>query len=261
MLLGPVKPRSLVGTIVERLEAAIFGGQLPPGTKLSEQGLAKQLGVSRGPLREAISRLEGRKLIERIPNIGSRIAALSPGDLSDLLVAREALEGVACRYAAERMSDRELTELQDLLAEHARQPSVRNGTGYYQESKDFDFHFRIIKASRNKRIIDMLCGDLYDLLRVYRYKSSTNEGRAARALEEHKQIISALLARDPDRAEKAMRQHIRNVRTEIDLRRSEINIELPSGKDDGPVKRSRASRGKAGGGSAAAKKRQRSTQP
>jgi DNA-binding GntR family transcriptional regulator len=214
----PVQAQPLVGTIVQRLESAIFEGELPPGTKLSEQALARALGVSRGPLREAISRLEGRKLIERTPNIGARVAELSFADLADLLVAREALEGIACRYAAERMTDDELSELRRLLAEHGGQQSIRDGTGYYQESKDFDFHFRIIKGSRNKRIIDMLCGDLYDLLRVYRYKSSTMNGRAERAYEEHKRIIAALLARDPDKAEAAMRQHIRNARAHIEQR-------------------------------------------
>jgi DNA-binding GntR family transcriptional regulator len=214
----PVQAQPLVGTIVRRLESAIFEGDLAPGTKLSEQALARALGVSRGPLREAISRLEGRKLIERTPNIGARVAELSLSDLADLLVAREALEGIACRYAAERMTDNELSELQRLLTEHGGQQSIRDGTGYYQESKDFDFHFRIIKGSRNRRIIDMLCGDLYDLLRVYRYKSSTMNGRAERAFEEHKRIIAALLARDPDKAEAAMRQHIRNARTHIEHR-------------------------------------------
>jgi DNA-binding GntR family transcriptional regulator len=239
----PVKAQPLVGTIVQRLEAAIFDGELAPGTKLSEQALARALGVSRGPLREAISRLEGRKLIERTPNIGARVAQLSFADLTDLLVVREALEGIACRYAAERMTDVELTELQELLAEHGDQQSIREGTGYYQESKDFDFHFRIIKASGNKRIVDMLCGDLYDLLRVYRYKSSTMDGRAERAYEEHKRILAGLLARDPDRAEAAMRQHIRNARTHIERslhERSSLEPTRNGSKKPAPLRRSRA---------------------
>jgi len=218
----PVEARSLVDVIVERLETAIFSGELSPGTKISEQALAKALGVSRGPLREAINRLEGRKLIERTPNIGSRIAKLAEGDLNDLLVAREALEGIACRYAAERMTDSEISALKRLLAEHGKQKGIKSGTGYYQESNDVDFHFRIIKASGNKRIIDMLCGDLYDLLRVYRYRSSTLSGRAGRAYEEHLDIVAALEARDPDRAEAAMRRHIRNARTHVERKTGNV---------------------------------------
>lgn len=220
-VIRPVEAQSLVDIIARRLESAIFNGELAPGTKLSEQGLAKSMGVSRGPLREAIRRLEGRKLIERTPNIGARVAQLSDRDLHDILVVREALEGMACRCAAERMSDDEIVALRSLLAEHARQESLRDGKGYYQESHDFDFHFRIIKASRNERLVSMLCNDLYDLLRVYRYKSSTRPGRALDAFEEHRAIVDALEARDPDRAEAAMRLHLGKARVHIEQRMAE----------------------------------------
>ncbi|VTZ51133.1 GntR family transcriptional regulator [Methylocella tundrae] len=214
----PVEAHSLVDAIARQLEGAIFSGELAPGAKLSELGLAKRLGVSRGPLREAIRRLEGRKLIQRIPNIGARVAELSPRDLHDVLVVREALEGMACRCAAEQMDDGEISSLRDLLNEHGRQEAVSAGTGYYQEGKDFDFHFRIIKASKNERLIGMLCNDLYDLLRVYRYKSSTLQGRARKAFHEHEVIVDALAGRDPDRAEAAMRRHLRNARAHIEKR-------------------------------------------
>src|SRR5215468_210529 len=81
---------------------------------------------------------------------------------------------------------------------------------------DFDFHFRIVKASGNERLVQMLCGDLYYLLRVYRYKSSTKPGRAVKALQEHKEIVSALSRRDPEAAEQKMRQHIRNARAYVE---------------------------------------------
>lgn len=213
-LAKPVKAKSLVDEIAQQLESAIVSGHLAPGEKLSELGLAKMLGVSRGPLREAIRRLEGRKLIERTPNIGARVASLSTDDLHDLLVVREALEGIACRYAAQTMGDTEIKALRKLLDKHGEQKGIQTGEGYYQEGQDFDFHFRIIKGSHNARLIDMLCGDLYDLLRVYRYKSSTKPGRAKKAYEEHQEIVAALEAHDPDAAEAAMRRHIRNARVQ-----------------------------------------------
>jgi DNA-binding GntR family transcriptional regulator len=211
-----VQAQSLVDAIAERVEAAIISGELAPGSKLSEQALAKSLGVSRGPFREAIRRLEGRKLVQRTPNIGVRVAALSVADLSDILAIREALEGLACGLAAVRMTDEEITLLKSLLKEHGSRKSIQTGTGYYQESKDFDFHFRIVKGSQNDRLIQMLCGDLYDLLRVYRYKSSTLQGRAKKAFEEHQQIVAALIKRDPELAEQKMREHIRNARLHVE---------------------------------------------
>jgi DNA-binding GntR family transcriptional regulator len=211
-----VQAKSLVDVVAERIEAAIISGALEPGSRLSEQGLAASLGVSRGPLREAIRRLEGRKLLERTPNIGVRVAALSLKDLNEILQIREALEGLACALAAENMTEAEIAGLKKLLDDHERQKSVQEGKGYYQESKDFDFHFRIVTGSRNERLAQMLLGDLYYLLRIYRYKSSTKPGRAMKALQEHKEVVAAIEARDPVLAEQKMREHLRNARLYVE---------------------------------------------
>lgn len=212
-----IQAKSLVDAVTEQLESAIIGGELAPGERLSEQALAVKFGISRGPLREAIRRLEGRRLLERKPNIGVSVVQLSPRRMDELLSVREALEGMACRLAAEQITQAEVTQLRELLASHATLDEVQSGEGYYQQSGDFDFHFRIAKASGNEFLISMITGDLYDLLRVYRYKSSTMEGRATKALEEHHAILEALEARDPDRAEDAMRAHLRRARLHAKL--------------------------------------------
>lgn len=211
-----VQAKSLVDLVAERIEAAIVSGALEPGSRLSEQGLAASLGLSRGPLREAVRRLEGRKLLERTPNIGVRVASLSLKDLNEILLIREVLEGLACALAARNMSDDDIAALAALLDRHEQQKSVRDGKGYYQESKDFDFHFRIVVGSGNGRLAQMLLGDLYYLLRVYRYKSSTKPGRAMKALAEHKAIVAALKRRDPVLCEQTMREHLRNARQYVD---------------------------------------------
>lgn len=211
-----VQAQSLVDAVTERIEAAIISGALEPGSRLSEQALAASLGVSRGPLREAIRRLEGRKLLQRTPNIGVRVAALSLKDLNEVLQVREALEGMAAALAATHMTDAEIAALKGLLDKHGQQKSVQEGKGYYQESKDFDFHFRIVTGSRNERLIEMLMGDLYHLLRIYRYKSSTKPGRAQQALHEHEDIVAAIASRDPAAAEQKMRQHLRNARVYVE---------------------------------------------
>lgn len=216
ILSNKVSAQSLVDVLAERIEAAIVSGDLQPGSKLSEQALAASLGVSRGPLREAIRRLEGRKLLQRTPNIGVHVASLSPTDLYEILQIREALEGMACALAATNMTDAELKALSELLDQHQQQKSVQDGIGYYQESKDFDFHFRIVRGSRNLRLVQTLCEDLYYLLRVYRYKSSTKPGRAKQALREHRDIVAALMKRDPVDAERKMRLHIANARRYVE---------------------------------------------
>lgn len=115
--------RTTAVTVAERLFAelrdAIVRGDLAPGEKLVEPELARQFGVSRGPLREALQRLEARRLVERAPHVGARVAALSFERLIDLYHAREAVEGMACRLATERCSEAELDALEGLLDGHA----------------------------------------------------------------------------------------------------------------------------------------------
>lgn len=214
----PIKTQSLVDIVTQRLEEAILGGELAPGARISEQALAISLGVSRGPLREAIRRLEGRKLVERKQNIGVRVVELSPQKLFDLMVVREATEGMACRLAATRISDEGIDDLEQLLQRHADKVELRAGQAYMQKSYDDDFHYRIIRASENAPLIDYLLTDLYDLMRLYRMRSSKADGRAKKAWAEHMDIVQALRTRNPDRAEKAMRRHIQNARECIDTK-------------------------------------------
>lgn len=224
-----VQAQSLVDKVAERLEAAIVSGELAPGSRLSEQGLAEALGVSRGPLREAIRRLEGRKLLQRTPNIGVHVAKVSIDDLRKLLEVREALEGMAARLAATSMTDAEIRELRRLLAAHGKQVGLLEGSSYYQNPHDQDFHFCIVKGSRNGWLVDMLCDGLYDLLRVYRFRSSTRTGRAAQAYKEHQAVVEAIASRDPERAEAAMREHLRNAKAHIEA--SEVSKEVSAPVD------------------------------
>jgi DNA-binding GntR family transcriptional regulator len=220
--------RTLADRAFEWLEEAIIKGDYPPETKLDEVALAKSFGISRGPVREAIRRLEGKKLVERMPHVGARVAALRTPDLADLLYIREALEGMACRLATERMSVAELDELERLLEGHAKTGALKAGDSYYQRPGDYDFHFRIIQGSRNEKLTQLLCDDLYYLLRVYRYRSSSRKGRAHEALKEHRVVVAAMKARDPDAAEQAMRSHLRHALLSIQGdTASEAAVETP----------------------------------
>ena len=208
----PLTYHSLVDQLVERLEEAIMNGELPPGHRLSEQTLAENLGVSRSPLREALRQLEGRRLVERVPNVGARVTMTVGRDLEEILVIRECLEAHAAKLAATNMTDAELEELEDLL--NARRE--RKATAHARELYDgMDFHLRIITACGNKKLIDMLQGDLYYQMRVHRYRSSSTAERAKAAPLEHRRILSALKSRDAAAAEKAMFEHLTNAHVNI----------------------------------------------
>ena len=207
---------TLADRVFAQIQDAIVKGELTAGAKISEAELTTRYGVSRGPLREALRRLEARKLLTRIPHVGVRVVALSIDELLQIYQVREMLEGMAARLAAVHVTPEEVQGLKALLQRHEQQSELQAGTGYYQEEGDFDFHYRIVKASRNDVLIQMLCGELYHRVRLYRYQFSATEGRPHKAFSEHHRIIEAIEARDAELAEFLMRRHISSSRQNIE---------------------------------------------
>ena len=130
----------------------------------------------------------------------------------------EALEGLAARLAAERMSEAEIDELRALIALHERQVAQDHGLAYYQSEGDLDFHFCIVRGSHNARLQDLLENDLYHLVRMYRCQFGMVGPRAPTALREHGQIVEAIAERDGELAEILMRRHIRASRQQVERR-------------------------------------------
>lgn len=143
-----VDSETLSEHVFRLIQAAIVKGEIAPGSKISEPELARTYGISRGPLREAIHRLEGQKLLVRVPHVGARVVSLSHAELVELYEIRESLEGMACRLAAERMTQQEIDELRQVLELHEQDAAFKAGVGYYQQEGDFDFHYRIIQWQR-----------------------------------------------------------------------------------------------------------------
>jgi DNA-binding GntR family transcriptional regulator len=225
-------PDSDRGTLADQvfawLQDDVVMGVFPPGSMMREEVLAARYGVSRGPVREAMRRLEGRRLLEKVPHVGTRVAALGVGDLEELYQVREALEGMAARFAAERMTDDEITGLHDLLDRHEQQEDLRENTAYFQREGDLDFHYRVIQGSHNRVLSGLLVGELYHLARMYRYQFSAVGNRPRKALEEHRRIVEAIGARDGELAELLMRRHIsrawENIRAQIGAGRTSPQI-------------------------------------
>ncbi|MBX9761127.1 MAG: GntR family transcriptional regulator [Beijerinckiaceae bacterium] len=205
------------GTLAEQLfhslTEAILQGELAPGSKISEPLLAQRYGVSRGPLREALHRLQERRLIVRTANHGARVVQPTPEMLASIFDVREALEGLAAREAAARMSDEELSGLADCVRRHEGELQAWvSGRHNALGKADEDFHFRIAQASRNPLLIELLCHQLYPLLRLYRSRND-NRTLRQRALVEHQRVLGALADRDPQLAELTMQRHIASART------------------------------------------------
>ena len=203
-----VPTKTLAGKVYESIKSDIISGELAQGNKIVESELALKYGISRGPLREAIHRLEQMKLILRVPHAGSRVVTLDIKTMQDIYTAREALEGMAARLAARHMSDEAIKSLHGLLDEHERAILESDGKAYLQEEGNIDFHHRIASASQNQWILENLNGELYQLIRMCRFQSGQQPSRPATALDQHRQIAAAIEQRDEELAELLMRRHI-----------------------------------------------------
>ncbi|MCC5872611.1 MAG: GntR family transcriptional regulator [Gammaproteobacteria bacterium] len=207
--------RTLAERVFQELQSAIVRGELAPGSKITEPGLSQAYGISRGPLREAMRRLEAHRLIERVPHVGARVVKLSMPELLELFDVREALESTAARLAAEHMTAGEIKGLRAVLAMHQGQDDLRRGEAYYQSEGDLDFHYRIVKGSHNRMLITLLCDDLYYLVRLYRTQFSASGTRPQTAFAEHNRIVDAIAAGDGELAEGLMRRHVRASRDNV----------------------------------------------
>ena len=218
--LSSAVPETENSTIPDRvfslIKEAIVEGDIAAGSKISEPELARTYGISRGPLREAIGRLEACGLVVRRPNVGARVVTLSSDQLIEIFHIREALEGMAARLAAQSMDDEEIAELRELLEQHGEQIERDSEHAYFQREGDLDFHYRIVQGSHNTHMIELLCNDLYHLVRLYRYQFGMSSKRGQRAFIEHGHIVDAIERRDPEMAELMMRAHIRASRENVE---------------------------------------------
>jgi len=204
----PIKSATLSEDIAQQLINAIVTGDIPQGSKISEPELAKQYGISRGPLREAIVKLEGLGLVTRTANVGARVIELNLADMLDTFTMREALEGMAARLAASRMPSAEVDSLYALLDKHQAFLDANQDEHYAQQGGNDDFHLRIIQASGNQKLIRLLSHELYAVIRMYRHHTADQRSDPRQALREHKAILDAIANQEGDLAELLMRRHI-----------------------------------------------------
>jgi DNA-binding GntR family transcriptional regulator len=123
---------------------------------------------------------------------------------------------MAARLAAQNMSRDEIGDLRRLLGQHGEQIQRDAGHAYFQREGDLDFHYRIVQGSHNTRMIELLCNDLYHLVRLYRYQFGMPSKRGPRAFVEHEHIVDAIERRDAEMAELMMRAHIRASRENVE---------------------------------------------
>ena len=189
------------------LRQAILKGELQPGERLMEISLAKLLGVSRTPIREAIRKLELEGLVVMVPRKGAHVAHITEKELNDVLEVRLGLEELAIKKACERITEEELVLLEE--AAETFSGLMTSGNLIELAEADVKFHDVIYAATHNERLVQLL-NNLRE--QMYRYRMEYLKDENSRILldEEHKEICRAVRAGDFEKAHRYTCQHIDN---------------------------------------------------
>jgi DNA-binding GntR family transcriptional regulator len=198
------------GAVLERLRALILTGEYGPDERLVEEQLAERLGVSRTPVRQALTMLEAEGLVEIAPNRGATVCSFSIEDVWDIYDLRAVLEGHAARRAAGKITPGELAIMRELTGEmeglagrfEDHEEEIRTLVGLNQE-----FHGIIVEASRNRRLHRLINRTVEIPLMFKAFFWYTPHERVI-SNHYHRQILEALEKGDADRAEIIMREHV-----------------------------------------------------
>jgi DNA-binding GntR family transcriptional regulator len=199
---APVARSSRVADQVYRhLRRAILTGQIAAGSRLREVDVASALRVSRTPVREAIARLLGDWLVRELPTNGVEVVNVE-NEIADIFYIREALEVCAVRLAAQRITPEQVQAL-DKLAKSAKSATFKDRVRINQA-----FHLAIAEASGSRRLLEMV-QDFREYYLNPRWVTRSDKKMVGRAFRDHREIVSALRARSPNRSERVLRRHLK----------------------------------------------------
>lgn len=197
--------RPLYEEVADQLRTRIFAHTLAPGAWIDEQSLAKEFGISRTPLREAIKVLAAEGLVTMKLRRGAYVTEVNRGDLEQIFTVLSLLEGEAAREAATKAREKDLNELDDLHLKLEKAAADRNLDLFFEIN--VRFHERIIAIAANPWMSQVIA-DLRKVLKLQRKDSLSRSGRLQQSLSEHREILKALLKRDPAAAQQAMHAHL-----------------------------------------------------
>ncbi len=196
--------------VYESLRQRIIRGDLRPGLPINEADFARELAVSKTPVREALRQLERDGFVENVPGRGSTISHIRPQDIREVLEIREILEvGAAKRAAWQHGSDellRERDKSRALLSTEATNQQSVHEWGSWE-----DVHLGIVKAVGNQALVEMYQGLLDRIQRIRSfYGQRFTQRRLLEILTEHTAMLDAIVEGDAERAEQAVHRHLRN---------------------------------------------------
>ena len=181
--------------------------------RLDERRLSEQLSISRTPVREALARLEQEKLVQIVPRRGVYIVRKTKVEILEMLTVWAALESMSARLITLNGTDDAIASLRSLLTSYSK-GQIDDHIDEYSEN-NINFHQAILRMSGNQLICDM-ADNLFIHMRSIRARTIGEEDRAQRSIVDHMQIVEAIEARDPDLAERLVREHTLNLAKHVD---------------------------------------------
>ena len=200
----PLERRVFREEIREKLIEDILGGRLAPGARIVETRIAQQLGVSQGPVREALRDLELLGFVVSSPFRGTQVRQISTDDLLEIYPIRAALEGVAARGAAVRLDAGMFDQLEEMLSN--MRAAARQDDAHEQAKADAGFHHIIIRAAGNRMLEHVWQSMRLSITTCVTYAMTHRS--LDEITERHVPLLEALRSRDPNRAEAEIRRHI-----------------------------------------------------
>jgi DNA-binding GntR family transcriptional regulator len=206
------RAQPLSRVLSDALEGLILGGELRPGERLNEQQLAQRFGVSRGPIREAVRALEGAGFVEAVANKGVFVRRLTVAEVRELYDVRAALFGLAGRLVAERADEAVLRRLENLVTAMDAATAARDFDAYYP--LNLALHEAIIDGSGNATLAAQYRA-FVKRLNLFRARSLVQGGGLAVSNREHREMVSAIAARDPTWAHEAHWRHVASAKDRL----------------------------------------------
>ena len=214
---------ALYQEVAERLRQRIFAHEFSPGTRIDEQALTVDYGISRTPLREALKVLASEGLVTLRPRRGCFVTEISEQDLDEIFPLMAMLEGRCALEATNRAQPRQIAALEAIHRQLERFAESKQIERFFEANQEF--HFRIQERSGN-RWLQQVIQDLRKVLKLTRLLSLSIDGRLEESLCEHRAILAAIKAGDDAGAQALMHDHILSVRQS--LARSHPHEELIS---------------------------------
>jgi len=220
-LLGPIELQEyppISREVYRILRENILNAKLPQGLKLVERDIARQLGVSRTPVREAIRKLEQEGLVRHIPRKGVIVSNISERDIQDIYAIRAVLEGLAARLAAERISPKKLNRLNEIITEMKK--ALEQKDEKTLQVLHLEFNNIIYEAAECPRLYQMI-NLLVDYIAAFTKIGYSVPGRMQAATEEHENLVKAIAEGDFVLAEEIARKHIEKSREAYFLKKNQ----------------------------------------